>query len=62
MDGLVGALAIFTLGAAIIIAGIFHLRSLKDPKNMNAAKSIVRDESSAHTAVRGGDAPGHMGG
>ena len=36
-------------------------RNLRDPRNKDAAKNtLVEDGSSAHTAVRGGNAPEHL--
>ena len=53
MDHMVGALAIFTLGIAIIVVGLFYLRSLREGRNMDAAKNVLKEDgSSAHTAVR----------
>ena len=58
---LVGALAIFTLGIVVVIVGVGYLRSLKSPRNKDAAmNSLVEDGSSAHTAVRGGATPEHL--
>lgn len=58
---MIGALMIFTLGAVIVVVGVVYLRSLKDPANKDAAKkTLVEDDSSAHTAVRGGSTPDHM--
>ena len=60
MDSLVGVLALATLGLAVLIVGVFYLRSLKSQDNRNAAKVVMKDESSAHTAVRGGSTPEHL--
>ncbi len=58
---LVGALAIFTLGIVIVVVGLGYLRSLKSPRNKDAAmNALVEDGSSAHTAVRGGNKPDHL--
>ena len=60
-DSFIGALAIFTLGAVIVIVGVLYLRSLKSPRNKDAAmNALVEDGSSAHTAVRGGSTPEHL--
>ena len=56
---LIGALAIFTLGVVIVLVGV-GLRSLKSPRNKDAAMNLMEDGSSAHTAVRGGSAPDHL--
>lgn len=57
---MVGVLALFTLLIAVIVVGGVYLRSLSNPKNRNAEKVVSKDESSAHTAVRGGNAPDHL--
>jgi hypothetical protein len=61
MEWLVGALAFGTLAIVIVFVASHFFRQLRDPKNKDAAKNaIVEDGSSAHTAVRGGNAPDHM--
>ena len=57
---LIGALAIFTLGIVIVVVGLGYLRSLKSPRNKDAAMNLAEDGSSAHTAVRGGSTPDHL--
>ena len=57
---LIGALAIFTLGIVIVVVGLGYLRSLKSPRNKDAAANLMGDGSSAHTAVRGGSTPDHL--
>lgn len=59
-DSLIGVLAIFTIGAAFLGAAFFFLRHNFDPKNREITKSVIRDESSAHTGVRGGQKPDHL--
>ena len=60
MGGAVGALAIFTIGAAFLIGMFLFLRHNSDPKNLKATKAVVGGDSSAHTGVRGGSKPDHM--
>ena len=61
MEWLVGALAIVTLGIVIVFAAAHFIRQLRDPRNNDAAtNTLVEDGSSAHTAVRGGNAPEHL--
>ena len=51
MDGAVGALAIFTIGAALMIGMFLFLRHNRDPKNYEATKAVATDGESAATAV-----------
>lgn len=60
MDQAVGALAIFTIGALIIIAAFLFLRHNRDPRNREITKAVASGDSSAHTGVRGGSTPDHM--
>ena len=60
MDNAVGALAILTLGIGLIGGLYLFLRHNRDPKNLDATKAVIGDDSSAHTAVRGGSKPDHM--
>lgn len=61
MDNMVGVLAIATFGIVIVVVGFFYLRSLREGRNMDAAKNVLREDgSSAHTAVRGGRTPEHL--
>lgn len=62
MDNLIGVLAIATLGIVVVGVGFFYIRSLRSGRNMDAAKNILEDGSSAHTAVRGGSTPEHLKG
>lgn len=47
MDNMVGALAIFTIGAVILIGLFFFLRHNRDPKNRAATKEVFTDGPSA---------------
>ena len=60
MGGHVGALVIFTFGVVIIGALYMFLQHNRDPKNLEKTKAVIGDDSSAHTAVRGGSKPDHM--
>ena len=60
MDAAVGALALFTFGAVLIIGMYLFLRHNRDPKNLAATKAVAGGDSSAHTAVRGSSTPDHM--
>ena len=62
-DYIIGVLAFVTIGGLIVIAVLHFGSHLRDPKNRASAKAaIIDDESSAHTAVRGGPAPDHLKG
>jgi hypothetical protein len=60
---LIGVLAAFTIGAVLLLS-IGHFGGMmRDKKTRDAAKSsLIEDDSSAHTAVRGGRAPEHLKG
>ena len=60
---LILALLVMTMGGLLVIS-ILHFGShLRDKKNRDSAKSaLIDDDSSAHTAVRGGPAPEHLKG
>ena len=61
MSGIVGILAFTTLGIVLVGVGFFYLRSLREGRNMDAAKNVFsEDGSSATTAVRGGKTPDHL--
>lgn len=50
-EWIIGALAFVTIGLVLVLA-IYHFGyHLKDPRNMAAAKSVVKDEESATTRV-----------
>lgn len=55
-----GVLALGTLAIVVLIVGFVYLRSLREGRNMDAAKNITEGGSSAHTAVRGGSTPEHL--
>ncbi len=55
-----GVLALGTLALVVLIVGFVYLRSLRSGRNMDAAKNLAEDGSSAHTAVRGGSTPAHL--
>ena len=55
-----GVLALGTLGLVVLIVGFIYVRSLRSGRNMDAAKNLTEDGSSAHTAVRGGSTPEHL--
>lgn len=56
MDNLVGALAIFTMGAVVLVGLFFFLRHNRDPKNRAATKEVLTDGPSASG---GGNKPDH---
>lgn len=59
-EGNLGVLAMGTLGIVVLIVGFVYLRSLREGRNMDAAKNLAEGGSSAHTAVRGGSTPAHL--
>ena len=57
------ALLVMTIGGLIVIAVIHFGAHLRDKKNRDSAKAaLIEDDSSAHTAVRGGSTPEHLKG
>lgn len=60
MNSIVITLAMATLVAVLLFAVVHYLRSRQDPATRNADDAVRRDDSSAHTAVRGGSRPDHM--
>ena len=62
-DYLILALLIMTIGGLLVISTFHFGWHLRDKKNRDAAKSaLIDDDSSAHTAVRGGSTPEHLKG
>ena len=60
-DYIIGVLAFMTIGGLLVIAVLHFGAHLRDPKNRDSAKAaLVDDDSSAHTAVRGGATPEHL--
>ena len=52
-----------TLGSLLVISFLHFGAHLRDKKNRDSAKAaLVEDDSSAHTAVRGGSTPEHLKG
>ena len=51
MESMVGALAIFTIGAALLIGCWLFLRHNRDPKNYDATKRVAQDGGSAATSA-----------
>ena len=62
-DYIIGVLAFMTIGGLLVISVLHFGAHLRDPKNRDSAKAaLVDDDSSAHTAVRGGSTPEHLKG
>ena len=62
-DHLILALLLFTIGGLLVISTLHFGWHLRDKENRDAAKAaLVDDDSSAHTAVRGGATPEHLRG
>ena len=62
-DHLILCLLLFTIGGLLVISTLHFGWHLTDKNNRDAAKAaLVDDDSSAHTAVRGGPAPEHLEG
>ncbi len=60
---LILALMTFTIGGLLVISVLHFGWHLTDKKNRDAAKAaLIGDDSSAHTAVRGGSTPEHLKG
>ena len=60
---LILALLVMTIGGLLVISVIHFGWHLRDKRNRDAAKSaLIEDDSSAHTAVRGGSTPEHLKG
>ena len=60
---LILALLLMTLGGLLAISIIHFGSHLRDKKNRDSAKAaLIEDDSSAHTAVRGGSTPEHLKG
>ena len=60
---LILALLVMTLGSLLVISILHFGAHLRDKKNRDSAKAaLVDDDSSAHTAVRGGSTPEHLKG
>lgn len=56
-------LMIFTIGGLLVISTLHFGWHLRDKPNRDAAKAaLIDDDSSAHTAVRGGSTPEHLKG